>query len=49
MIIGTLRDQLQYPSDWKSTDEELLEMLTAVNLADLPERFGGLGIESDIA
>lgn len=47
MIIGTLRGQLQYPSARKSTDEELLEVLKAVNLADLPERFGGLDIDSD--
>jgi putative ATP-binding cassette transporter len=47
MIIGTLRGQLQYPSNKKSTDEELLDVLEDVNLADLPERFGGLDIESD--
>jgi putative ATP-binding cassette transporter len=47
MIIGTLRGQLQYPGDKAIPDEELFEVLKAVNLADLPERFGGLDIESD--
>ncbi len=47
MIIGTLRSQLQYPNDNRCTDEELIEVLEDVNLADLPDRFGGLDIESD--
>lgn len=47
MIIGSLRNQLQYPNDNKCTDEELLEVLDDVNLADLPERFGSLDIEAD--
>lgn len=47
MILGTLRNQLQYPSDNRCTDEELLDVLEDVNLADLPQRFGGLDIESD--
>ena len=48
MIIGTLRNQLLYPSDKLNvTDEELNEVLKTVNLADLGERFGGLEVESD--
>jgi vitamin B12/bleomycin/antimicrobial peptide transport system ATP-binding/permease protein len=47
MIIGTLRSQLQYPNDNRCTDQELFDVLEDVNLADLPERFGGLDIESD--
>jgi putative ATP-binding cassette transporter len=47
MIIGTLRSQLQYPREKKCSDEELLELLKTVNLADLPQRFGGLDIEAD--
>ena len=47
MIIGTLRDQLQYPGEKKIIDQELREVLKSVNLADLSERFGGLDIEAD--
>lgn len=47
MIIGTLRSQLQYPNDNRCTDQELFDVLEDVNLADLPERFDGLDIETD--
>jgi putative ATP-binding cassette transporter len=48
MIIGTLRHQLLYPSDKKElTDDELHDLLKAVNLSDLAERFGGLEVEAD--
>lgn len=48
MIIGTLRDQLQYPSESNvATDKELLDILKTVNLEDLSERFGGLETEAD--
>lgn len=48
MIIGTLRDQLQYPSESNvATDGELLDILKTVNLEDLSERFGGLETEAD--
>ena len=48
MIIGTLRDQLQYPSASNvATDHELLDILKTVNLEDLSERFGGLETEAD--
>ena len=48
MIIGTLRAQLLYPSnEQRVTDDELHDILKAVNLPDLGERFGGLEVESD--
>ncbi len=48
MIIGTLREQLQYPSESRvATDNELLDILKTVNLEDLSERFGGLETEAD--
>jgi putative ATP-binding cassette transporter len=45
MILGTLRDQLTYPRAAGASDEQLSEVLRAVNLANLPERFGGLDVE----
>src|SRR5260370_31708580 len=45
MILGSLRDQLRYPSAEHATEEEQLEALKEVNLADLPARFGGLDAE----
>jgi vitamin B12/bleomycin/antimicrobial peptide transport system ATP-binding/permease protein len=48
MIIGTLRNQLLYPSDKKDvTDDELHNVLNAVNLPDLVERCGGFEVEAD--
>jgi putative ATP-binding cassette transporter len=44
MVLGSLRDQLLYPSlDKDTTDEELRAALATVNLADLPDRVGGFG------
>lgn len=45
MILGTLRDQLTYPRGGGLTNEQLHEVLRAVNLANLGERFGGLDVE----
>jgi vitamin B12/bleomycin/antimicrobial peptide transport system ATP-binding/permease protein len=45
MILGSLRDQLRYPSAGDATEEEQLEALKEVNLVDLPARFGGLDAE----
>jgi putative ATP-binding cassette transporter len=45
MILGTLRDQLTYPRAAGASDEKLSEVLNAVNLSNLPERFGGLDVE----
>ncbi|HEY4308064.1 MAG TPA: ABC transporter ATP-binding protein/permease [Pirellulales bacterium] len=48
MILGTLRDQMLYPKMHKGrSDEELLELLKAVNLGELADRCGGLDIEMD--
>jgi len=43
MILGTLRDQLQYPAlDRQNSEEELHAVLKTVNLENLPDRVGGL-------
>lgn len=48
MVIGTLRAQLLYPGHREDVpDEELRGILKHVNLADLPERFGGFEVEAD--
>jgi putative ATP-binding cassette transporter len=50
MLLGSLRDQLLYPGRRRDlTDEELLQILAQVNLADLPERVGGFDVEKDWA
>jgi putative ATP-binding cassette transporter len=46
LILGSLRDQLTYPRAPGASDQQLREILKAVNLSDLPERFGGLGVET---
>jgi vitamin B12/bleomycin/antimicrobial peptide transport system ATP-binding/permease protein len=45
MILGSLRDQLTYPRASGASDEQLHEMLEAVNLSNLCDRFGGLDAE----
>jgi vitamin B12/bleomycin/antimicrobial peptide transport system ATP-binding/permease protein len=48
MILGTLREQLIYPNAKVDlSNEELYQILHKVNLSDLAERFGGLGVEKD--
>jgi len=48
MILGSLRSQLLYPStDISLPESELHEVMAAVNLPDLVERFGGLDVEQD--
>jgi vitamin B12/bleomycin/antimicrobial peptide transport system ATP-binding/permease protein len=48
MIMGTLRNQLLYPNVSRDvSDEELLDLLRAVNLPDLAARVGGLDVELD--
>jgi len=42
MILGSLRDQIIYPRAAGATDEQLEQVLKAVNLEDLARRFGGL-------
>ncbi|KAB5591241.1 ATP-binding cassette sub-family D protein [Ceratobasidium theobromae] len=47
MVVGTLRDQIVYPMTYAEhvaaggTDDQLMEILTHVHLAYLPEREGG--------
>ena len=48
MSLGTLRSQLLYPHvDAQMSDEDLLEVLSKVNLGDLPAKVGGLDAELD--
>lgn len=48
MIIGSLREQLIYPSARTDvTDEELQQALASVNLPNLIEQCGGLDVEAD--
>ncbi len=48
MILGTLRNQLIYPStESQLDDEQLRRVLQQVGLPDLVERFGGLDVEQD--
>lgn len=50
MILGSLRDQLLYPNTSNEVDEKTLrEVLTQVNLADLPDRVGGFDAVLDWA
>jgi len=42
IILGSLRDQLCYPRAAGASDQDLRAILARVNLADLPERVGGL-------
>ncbi|MDJ0589380.1 MAG: ABC transporter ATP-binding protein/permease [Pleurocapsa sp. MO_226.B13] len=45
-ILGTLRQQLLYPhTDSQISDERLHQVLQQVNLADLPDKVGGLDVE----
>jgi putative ATP-binding cassette transporter len=49
MIMGTLREQMFYPSrdNPRVLEKYLREILEQVNLADLPERVGGFRVEID--
>lgn len=48
MILGTLRNQLIYPSTESQLDEEQLRrVLQQVGLPNLVERFGGLDVQQD--
>ncbi|MGB7710590.1 MAG: ABC transporter ATP-binding protein/permease [Microcoleus sp.] len=50
MILGSLRSQLLYPNTSSEVDEEKLrDVLTLVNLADLPDRLGGFDADLDWA
>ena len=45
LILGSLRDQLQYPRGGDVSDDALLEALRSVGLAHLVDQFGGLDAE----
>jgi len=48
MILGSLRDQLLYPStNLNISEEEIYQVLKQVNLPELAERFGGLDAIED--
>lgn len=50
LCLGTLRDQIIYPhekSQMKCSDEELLRILSVVQLGDLVKREGGWDVEKD--
>jgi putative ATP-binding cassette transporter len=50
MLLGSLREQLLYPRTHNQIPEsELINILEAVRLADLPERVGGFDVELDWA
>ncbi|MEH2121704.1 ABC transporter ATP-binding protein/permease [Nostoc sp.] len=50
MVLGSLRSQLLYPNTNSDISEtKMRHVLAQVNLADLPERFGGFDIELDWA
>lgn len=50
MVLGNLRSQLLYPNiNGELSDEQLCEVLERVNLADLPNRVGGLDVELEWA
>ncbi len=45
LILGSLRQQIQYPRAGEVSDDKLLEVLRLVGLAHLPDQFGGLDAE----
>ena len=45
LILGSLRQQMQYPHASEVSTESLIEVLREVDLAHLPEQFGGLDAE----
>jgi vitamin B12/bleomycin/antimicrobial peptide transport system ATP-binding/permease protein len=45
LILGSLRQQIEYPRAGTADDEVLLELLRTVGLAHLPDQFGGLDAE----
>ena len=49
LILGSLRQQIQYPRAGTVADETLMEVLQTVGLAHLPAQFGGLDAEANWA
>ncbi len=45
LILGSIRQQIQYPRAGEVSDKTLMEVLREVDLAHLPEQFGGLDAE----
>lgn len=45
LILGSVRDQIQYPAADNVSDERLLEILREVDLGHLVDQFGGLDAE----
>jgi putative ATP-binding cassette transporter len=45
LILGSLREQIEYPCARAVGDEALMEVLRTVGLAHLPDQFGGLDTE----
>ena len=45
LILGSFRQQIQYPRASEVSDQTLMEVLRQVDLAHLPEQFGGLDAE----
>ena len=45
LILGTLRQQMQYPHAGEVSQDTLMEVLREVDLGHLPEQFGGLDAE----
>lgn len=49
LILGSLRQQIQYPCVESISDEKILEVLRQVDLTHLAEQFGGLDVERNWA
>jgi vitamin B12/bleomycin/antimicrobial peptide transport system ATP-binding/permease protein len=45
LILGSIRQQIQYPRTGEVSDEKLMEVLREADLAHLPGQFGGLDAE----
>ena len=45
LILGSLRQQMQYPHAGEVSQDTLMEVLREVDLGHLPEQFGGLDAE----
>jgi vitamin B12/bleomycin/antimicrobial peptide transport system ATP-binding/permease protein len=45
LILGSIRQQIQYPRAGDVSDKTVMEVLPEVDLAHLPEQFGGLDAE----
>jgi len=45
LVLGSIRQQIQYPRASCGSDKTIIEVLCEVDLAHLPEQFGGLDSE----